>query len=329
MLVKVGTFNLNNLFSRFNFQGAIDQIQNSGGSATGVTIRYEFTDSDNFRIRTFLGKLVKAKDATDTQRITARILAMDLDVLAVQEVENINILKEFNSQQLGGLYPHQVLIEGNDPRFIDVGLLSKFPLGTITSFQTAVHPSDPGNRVFGRDLLEVEILDPSRSSRLFTLYNNHLKSNFVPFTEDPVAGAAANNARRKKQAEVIAEIIQHRQGSNSRFIVTGDMNDTPLSDALTPMVNSSLGMVNALTNPTETRPAKNEAGGANPTTTAWTHRFKASGQPPTHELYDQIWLSPALAPRQQGAFIDRRTRHGGDGSDHDPAWVELDILGHW
>jgi len=64
MLVKIGTFNLNNLFSRFNFSGAINAIQ-AGGTAGALTIRYEFTDPDNFRIRTFRGKLVKAKDQKD------------------------------------------------------------------------------------------------------------------------------------------------------------------------------------------------------------------------------------------------------------------------
>ena len=40
---------------------------------------------------------------------------------------------------------------------------------------------------------------------------------------------------------------------------------------------------------------------------------------------DQVWVSPALAPKQTGAFIDRRTKVGGDGSDHDPSWVTLDL----
>jgi exonuclease III len=40
---------------------------------------------------------------------------------------------------------------------------------------------------------------------------------------------------------------------------------------------------------------------------------------------DQVWLSAALAPKQTGAFIDRRTKVGGDGSDHDPSWVTLDL----
>ncbi len=40
---------------------------------------------------------------------------------------------------------------------------------------------------------------------------------------------------------------------------------------------------------------------------------------------DQIWLSPALTGRQSGAFIERRSKLGGDGSDHDPAWITLEL----
>jgi hypothetical protein len=40
---------------------------------------------------------------------------------------------------------------------------------------------------------------------------------------------------------------------------------------------------------------------------------------------DQVWLSPALAPKQTGAVIERRSKMSGDGSDHDPAWVVLDL----
>ena len=326
MRITLGTFNINNLFSRFNFQGVVDEIEEADGAAGAVTIRYEFTDPGNIRVRTFLGRLVKKKDPRDVERVVERILAMDADVLALQEVENIAILREFNEEQLGGLYAHQVLIEGNDPRFIDVALLSKLPLGAVSSHQTAVHPADTSRRVFGRDLLEVEVLNPSRSRRLFTLYNNHLKSHFVPFPLDPVLGEERNNERRKRQSETITRVVTARQRPNGRYIIVGDMNDDPGTASLAPMVNApGLGLTNALEDPAETRPPKDESVGPGPQTKSWTHRFKRSGQPPEFRLFDQIWLSPALAPRQQAAIIDRRKRHGGDGSDHDPAWIELEV----
>jgi hypothetical protein len=40
---------------------------------------------------------------------------------------------------------------------------------------------------------------------------------------------------------------------------------------------------------------------------------------------DQVWLSPALAPKLESAFIERRAKVGGDGTDHDRSWVVLDL----
>jgi len=177
--------------------------------------------------------------------------------------------------------------------------------------------------VFSRDLLEVDILHPANGSRLFSVFNNHLKSQFVPFDQDPVAGKEANDTRRRRQAETVERLVAARTRPDSRYLVLGDMNDSPDAAPLAAITSSAqLGLVNGLAQPTETRPPKAD-NPPPPASGAWTHRFKEAGQPARYELFDQIWLSPSLAARQTGAFIDRRTKHGGDGSDHDPAWVTL------
>lgn len=320
MTVKVGTFNLNNLFSRWNFTGAIDATQ---PAAEGI-VTYQFTDTGSYKLREYRGKLVKGKAAAETAAIAERIGRIDLDVLAVQEVEDIDTLRAFNRDTLGAMYPHVVLVEGNDDRLIDVGILSRLPLGAVTSWQRAVHPGEPAKLIFSRDLLEVEVLSSDRKRRLFTLFNTHLKSQLISYGEDPVAGKAANDTRRTLQSEMVRDIVAARTRPDASFVILGDMNDVPTSTCLQPFAaDAGLKLVNALTSPAETRPAKQDT--PMPATTAWTHRFKESSQPARYELYDQIWLSPALAPKQTGAWIDRRTRHGGDGSDHDPAWVELNL----
>lgn len=323
MKVTVGTFNLNNLFSRYNFKGEIEAIKDED-TAVEAEYVYKFGATDRLKVRKYRGKLVQKKDADDTRKVADRIKEMDLNVLAVQEVEDIDTLREFNRDQLNGRYPFLALVEGNDPRLIDIGILSTLPIGAVTSWQNAFHADDPAIPIFGRDLLEVQILNASCSQILFTLFNNHLKSNFVDYRDDPVAGAQKNNRRRQRQAEVMAEIVLKRTRPNSRFVILGDMNDATDSPYLAPLtVGAELDLTNALADPDETRPTKNSK--YPPPGPAWTHRYRPKGGDMQYELYDQIWLSPSLAKRQSGAWIHRRKNLTGDGTDHDPAWIELSL----
>jgi hypothetical protein len=75
-------------------------------------------------------------------------------VLAVQEVEDVDTLRVFASGDLAGRYPNVVLLEGNDPRLIDVGLLTKdtFPVGAVISWRHIPDPENPSRPVFSRDL---------------------------------------------------------------------------------------------------------------------------------------------------------------------------------
>jgi endonuclease/exonuclease/phosphatase family metal-dependent hydrolase len=50
----------------------------------------------------------------------------------------------------------------------------------------------------------------------------------------------------------------------------------------------------------------------------WTHRH---GSGATFACYDQIWTSSDL--KVAAAHVVRRTQITGDGSDHDPALVDL------
>jgi len=324
MMIRVATFNLNNLFSRFNFQGEVDAIPPE--ETGGITLTFE---RNHFAARTFAGRLVREKDLSERNEIARRIKqVIDADVLAVQEVEHIEILRQFNREHLGNLYSHIALVEGNDQRLIDVGILSKLPIGTIVSHQTAVHPDVPNRRVFSRDLLQTEILD-NNGNKLFTIYNTHLKSHFVTPGEDPVQGAINADNTRKRQAEMISTILTKMERPNSRFILAGDMNDPPHSEFLAPMLSvDNQPLINSLEHPAETRPAKAETPGQGPgpQSKSWTHRFNPPGEEfPRYELFDHIWVSPSLANRFSNPTIDRRTKHTGDGSDHDPAWIDIDL----
>jgi hypothetical protein len=121
MQISVGTFNLNNLFSRFDFTADVATADPSDIAVEQRTA-FAFADPTGFKLRTYQGRLVKGKPERDRKQIATRIKRMDLDVLAVQEVEDIDTLRQFVREDLGSLYRHVVLIEGNDPRLIDIGL---------------------------------------------------------------------------------------------------------------------------------------------------------------------------------------------------------------
>lgn len=323
MDITVGTFNLNNLFSRYNFMAEVEIVRQGGIQVDG-DVRFTFVEPVGYVFRSYSGKLVQPKSPAERKVIADRIKAINVDVLAVQEVEDIGVLRQFALEDLAGMYPYQVLVEGNDQRLIDVGLLSRYPIGGVTSWRFAVHPDEPHDYIFSRDLLEVEILDPKRRQRLFTVFNSHLKSNYVRWGEDEARARNRILARRRRQAEMIATIVKARTRPDAAYVVAGDMNDDAGADSLAAFPRA--GWVNGLGAPKETRPAKREQQAAhNPPHTAWTHRYKPTRQAPRFELYDQVWLSPSLARKQVDAWIDRRKSHSGDGSDHDPAWVTVRI----
>jgi endonuclease/exonuclease/phosphatase family metal-dependent hydrolase len=317
MDVSVDTFNLNNLFSRFNFEAQVDAIVEDDPKAAD---RHHLQRPERFRLRTYQGRLVHGKNPADQDTIAARITAMDLDVLCAQEVEDIDTLRFFAAQHLGGSYRYLVLVEGNDPRLIDLAVLSRLPLGAVASHQHAVHREQPAEAVFSRDLLEVDILPPGERLAAAAVFSLTIsKSQFVPSTRTRVAGKGGQRHPPRRQAGMVSGRDAHTRDSR----LSRRPDDTPDAPPLAAITASEqLGLVNGLTQPAETRPpsptSAPPARGPGPTL--------PGGRPPArYELFDQIWLSPALAARQTGAFIDRRTRHGGDGSDHDPAWVTLTL----
>jgi hypothetical protein len=133
--------------------------------------------------------------------------AIDADVLALQEVDSIEALEEFIDEEWLDDYRHLVLVEGNDQRLIDVALMSKLPIGAVTSWRHRTYKNRPRERpIFSRDLLEAEILDERRKRVLFTLFVNHLKSKLA--TNE--AQRRAGNRRRRRQAQTIADILGER-----------------------------------------------------------------------------------------------------------------------
>ncbi|MCS6884139.1 MAG: endonuclease/exonuclease/phosphatase family protein [Acidobacteriota bacterium] len=158
--------------------------------------------------------------------IATVIKAIDPDVLALQEVENLDLLKRLNSE--GGLnYSEAVLVEGNDPRGIDVALLSRLKVTEVRSHKDDDLPDLPGIPIdyrFSRDCLEVHLEAPSGLK--FIALVNHFVSK--------AQGAEITLPRREAQAIRVRKIVEELQAANPevKIVVLGDLNDTPDSSPI-------------------------------------------------------------------------------------------------
>jgi hypothetical protein len=92
---------------------------------------------------------------------TARVLKeIDADIVVVVEAEHRTSLRRFNDQLLAGVggrpYDHVMLIDGNDERGIDVGLMTRSPT-MIESIRSHVDDASGGQAIFSRDCPEYHL----------------------------------------------------------------------------------------------------------------------------------------------------------------------------
>lgn len=256
-------------------------------------------------------------------RNTAAVIAdMDPDILAVVEAEdrpalvrfNENVLKLDQGEDKG--FGHVMLIDGNDERGIDVGLLAKdsFPVVGVRS-----HVDDPGpggEPVFSRDCAEYEFDVNGEKLRLLV---NHFKSKGF-------GKASTSNARREAQAKRVAEIYKERAKEGwKNIVVLGDFNDTPDSGPLAPLLKK-----------TDLKDASQAKGWV------WGEREGTFGGGKKEKI-DYLLLSPALFGKVKAGGVNRKglwhgprtknpwemlptlTEEQEAASDHAAIWVELDL----
>ena len=212
-----------------------------------------------------------------------------------------------------------ILVEGNDERGIDVGVLSKLPIGEINSYQRERHDKLPDQPVYRRDLLLVEVLSPDRRKRLLWVGVTHSKSQFIDWRikDEAERQKAAEEASRLRlyEAEMTANIL--RSSTNEeRFVLCGDLNDVPDSEALTPLLGRhgrQAGLVNVLA-----QRQSNEL-------ERWTTTHKQTGEERQFDQYDYLLVPEFMSDAVTKAWVQRRsTGHcEPDGSDHDPVFCEL------
>jgi len=221
MKVTITTFNVENLFNRYRLLDEPWEGRKYEKMVQAIGL---------VSIASREGDLV-SYSTTEIQRNNTAQAVLDSapDILAVQEVENLYTLRLFNADYLDDYFDRMILVDGNDPRGIDVGLMLRdgFP-GRITGVRTHIdEPLDPAKpvkrgsngfgylaygAVFSRDCLEVDV---EVNGKVLTLLVNHFKAQ---------DGEASSVQRRKKQAARVKDLAAAAQEPNRFPIVLGDLN---------------------------------------------------------------------------------------------------------
>ena len=203
----------------------------------------------------------------ESMAAAARILqSTNADVVALEEVQNKEVLDTFVDQFMtGNPYPYRVLVPGNDPRNINVAIISKYPITNVVTHKDNQFPVDGQNRPakFGRDFLQADI--EVNGKYALTMGVVHLKAH---------AGGDAADAKRLGEAREIRRILldEMKQFPNKRYMVTGDFNDPSDSPA-----------VRAIKGKDEPKFTDAMEGSKEPT------------HPPTQRRIDLMLMSPTLA----------------------------------
>jgi predicted extracellular nuclease len=242
MSLRLATFNIENLMTRFDFSGF------RNGQKQDRVLKLFDVESEGVYRQLEQARVIAATD--DTRQMSALAIAdADADIICLQEVDNMAALEAFEAgylfRMMGNGYQRKYLVEGNDSRGIDVAVLMReqtrdgqpIEFRGITSHAgvtyaefglfnnrlegSGLHPKD---RIFKRDCLEVDL---AIGGLPLTLYVVHLKSMGGP--RDGVDGRHATMAVRQAEALAVRRIIETRfgagQAASHNFVICGDMND--------------------------------------------------------------------------------------------------------
>ncbi|MEZ5923968.1 MAG: endonuclease/exonuclease/phosphatase family protein [Hyphomicrobiaceae bacterium] len=378
--IRIATFNVENLYSRIAYADNMAPGENHVGL-------YRFDDPEELRLAR---RIAEAVASDDKRQLTALALnETRADVVCLQEVDNANALRVFyerylkpqidtaaavekrslrtslraqgrgpTGEEIGAIDRHNYfdwrqVVEGNDGRGIDVGVMSKYPIrvtshanrtfaelgvwsAELESYREYIGGKErslaKSDKLFRRDCLEVDVELGQKSVTIFVC---HLKS----MSQD----RAKTRVMRHAESLAIRTLIERRFGpgaSEAPWLVCGDFNDyveidgAPETDqdgnlvphGLTPLLDPGFSV-----NLVARRPADDR----------WT-TYYAPG-----DLYTQIdfiLASPGLARANPNAVPEiirggqpyrakryegpRYPRIGWDrpkASDHSPIVVELEI----
>jgi len=164
----------------------------------------------------WIGWIELAKQPTDEigTRTTARVIReVDADILGIIEAEDRPSLVRLNEELLDGQYRHAMLVDGNDERGIDVGIMTREGFD-ILSICSNVDSVDADGVVFSRDCPQYEVRTPSGA--IVHVLVNHFKSQ-----------SGGGGPKRKRQANKVRQIADNLIGQGKHVVVMGDLNEGP------------------------------------------------------------------------------------------------------
>lgn len=151
------------------------------------------------------------------------LLQVDADVLLLQEVENLPLAQALAA---ASGYPEARLVDGFDPRGIDVAFLSRLPVASYVS-----HLGETGTD--GRPLWSRDCVEASLGGLVI------VGTHFVSLVTDP------DGDRRRAQAARMRDIADAASAAGAIVLTGGDLNDGPGSWALQPLLADG-GWIDAL-----------------------------------------------------------------------------------
>ena len=230
MPLRIATFNVENLLRRFTSERDRRTGRWIPDSAVGL---FEHTSEAEGRL---IEKAFQVAVSDDQRQLTAQAIRdCDADVLCLQEVDGLEVLRWFHDrylrQALDEPYEHFALLEGNDRRGIDVAVMSRrgFPIrvmsnATLTYRDLGIYGDDLrrwgaeiDDRIFKRDALEVEVETPGGP---LTVWICHFKS--MGEGRDRTMGV------RRAEAHAVRRLVERRFGdrvATADWMIVGDLND--------------------------------------------------------------------------------------------------------
>lgn len=237
--------------------------------------------------------IVSTAEYTAHRKAVGKVLnQIDADVLVLVEVENKAVLDDLNKTELGGKYTASSLIDGNDYRGVDIGVLSKYPIDSVVSHKDEGFPlngTQGPNYYYSRDCPEIHI---AFNGRKMVFLGTHLKAKS---NDDPIKRLA-----EAQHTRAIADSLA-KQDPSRAIVILGDFNDTPDSPPYLATVGTG---------------ATKYADATLPLAAAdrWSYNFQGK-----LELIDYQFVNPVLAPMLDAQSVT--IKHSADvdtASDHSP-----------